>query len=380
MVVNHLLKWIDTARVPQRSAAAAALARVYIGSQIGFEDRCAAEAALTFLLDDPSAKVRLALAEVLSLSSKAPPQIVGALADDQPEIATLVLTRSPLFSDHELIDRVACGGEHVQRAIAERSRVAKSVAAAIAEVGSGPACLALLRNEGADIASVSFHRIADRHGHSARIREAMLYDSRLPADSRHLLLLRLGEVLSGAPLVRASMGQARAERVAREACLRASLTLIEKTRIDEHGALVEHLRLAGHLTPGFLVRVVASGKIDFFGSVLEALTGQDQARVQALLIGGREGALTALLRKAGIAATVHGVLIRALKVWREVANGKRLAGTQEVSWLMLKEINAAPGQSGPEPRHVDLAALIRSIHLDALRANARGHALAITAA
>jgi hypothetical protein len=176
------------------------------------------------------------------------------------------------------------------------------------------------------------------------------------------------------------MGQARAERIARDACLRASLTLIEKTRIDEHGALVEHLRLAGHLTPGFLVRIVASGKIDFFGAVLEALAGQDQARVQALLVSGREGALTALLRKAGITGTVHGVLIRALKVWREVANGKCIAGTQEVSWLMLKEINAAPGQSGPMPQHVDLAALIRSIHLDALRANARGHALAITAA
>jgi len=380
MVVNHLLKWIDTARVSQRSAAAEALARVYIGAELDFEDRCAAEAALTFLLDDPSAKVRLALAEVLSLSHKAPPQIVSALASDQPEIAALVLTRSPLFSDHELIDRVASGDDNVQRAIAERAQVAMPVAAAIAEVGCCTACLALLRNDGADIASLSFRRIADRHGHSARIREAMLSDRRLPADSRHLLLVRLGEALQGAPLVRALMGQARAERVLRDACLRASLTLIEKTRIDEHGALVEHLRFAGHLTPSFLVRVVASGKIDFFGSVLEALTGQDQGRVQALLVSGRESALTALLRKAGISGAVHGVLISALKVWRDVANGKRIAGTQEVSWLMLKEINAAPGQSGPKPHHVDLAALIRSIHLDALRANARGHALSITAA
>ena len=380
MVVNHLLKWIDTARVAQRSAAAEALARVYIGSPLDFEDRCAAEAALTFLLDDPSAKVRLALAEALSLSHKAPPQIVSALAGDLPEIAMLVLTRSPLFSDHELIDRVAAGDDHVQRAIAERASVSMPVAAAIAEVGTITACLALLKNDGADIASLSFHRIADRHGHSAHIREAMLSDRRLPADSRHLLLVRLGEALSGAPLVKALMGQARAERITREACLRASLTLIEKTGIDEHRALVEHLRLSGHLTASFLVRVMAQGKIDFFGSVLEALTGHDQGKVQALLVRGREGALIALLRKAGISDAIHGVLVRALMVWRDVANGKRIAGTQEVSWLMLKEIDAAPGQPGPKPQHVDLASLIRSIHLDALRANARGHALAITAA
>ena len=78
MVVNHFLKWIDTARVSQRAAAASALAHTYLTADLGFEDRCAAEAALTFLLDDPSAKVRLALAEALSLSRHAPMQIIAA--------------------------------------------------------------------------------------------------------------------------------------------------------------------------------------------------------------------------------------------------------------------------------------------------------------
>jgi uncharacterized protein (DUF2336 family) len=53
-----------------------------------FEDRCAAEAALTLLLDDASSKVRLALAEVLSMSQHAPLQIINALASDQPEVAS----------------------------------------------------------------------------------------------------------------------------------------------------------------------------------------------------------------------------------------------------------------------------------------------------
>jgi hypothetical protein len=50
-----------------------------------------------------------------------------------------------------------------------------------------------------------------------------------------------------------------------------------------------------------------------------------------------------------------------------------VAGVQEVSWLMLKELE---GQSAEG----DLAGLVKSIHLDALRENARGHALAIAAA
>ena len=99
MVVGHFLKWVHTARVQERAAAAAALARAYIDRELPFEDRCAAEAALTLLLDDVSAKVRLAMAEVLSLSHHAPVQIISALASDQPEVAGLVLARSPLLTD-----------------------------------------------------------------------------------------------------------------------------------------------------------------------------------------------------------------------------------------------------------------------------------------
>ena len=104
-----------------------------------------------------------------------------------------------------------------------------------------------------------------------------------------------------------------------------------------------------------------------------ALTGQSEQRVRSLLAGGNDVALQALFTSAGLSPGMHGVMLRALKVWREVANGKRVAGVQEVSWLMLREI-------GGQQAAGDLATLIKSIHLDALRQNARGHALAIAAA
>jgi uncharacterized protein (DUF2336 family) len=373
MVVSHFLKWIYTAKVAQRAAAAAALARAYIDADLPFEDRCAAEAALTFLLDDASSKVRQAMAEALSMSRHAPIQIVTALAADQPEVAGLLLARSPLLTDADLIDRVAGGARATQVLIANRSIVSMSLSAAIAEVGEADACAALLGNSGAEIASLSFRRMAERHGHVPAVREALIADPRLPADCRHMLLVKLGEALKGSPLVLALMGQARAERLMRDACVKASVTLIEGTRGEEHAALVEHLRLRGDLTPGFIVRTLAHGKVDFFGSVLVALTGQAEQRVRGLLAGGHDTALNALFGKAGLSATTHRILIRALKVWREVANGKRVAGVQEVSWLMLKDLG---GQSAEG----ELASLVKSIHLDALRENARGHALAIAAA
>ena len=156
--------------------------------------------------------------------------------------------------------------------------------------------------------------------------------------------------------------------------------MIDGTGAAELGALVEHLRLRGDLTPGFVVRAVAMGKIDFLGAVLVSLTGQASERVRALLTSGRDAALTALFNAARLPAATHAAILTALHVWREVAIGKRLAGTQEVTWLMLKAIGAAPGQPGPTEETRELATLLKAIHLEELRANARGHALAIAAA
>jgi uncharacterized protein (DUF2336 family) len=373
MVVSHFLRWVCTARVSERASAASALARAYVNSDLPFEDRCAAEAALTLLLDDASSKVRLAMAEALSMSRHAPLQIISALASDQPEVAGVVLARSPLLTDADLINRVAGSPQVTQKLIADRPAISMALSAAIAEVGEAEACAVLLANSGAEIASLSFRRMAERHGHVPLVREALISDARLPADCRHMLLVKLGEMLKTSPLVKALMGTARADHVMRDACVKASVTLIEGTRQEEHAALIEHLRLRGDLTASFLIRTIAHGKVDFFGSALVALSQQSEQRVRTLLACGHDVALQALFRSAGLAAATHAVILRALKIWREVANGKRIAGVQEVSWLMLREIG---GQSAEG----DLAALVKSVHLDALRENARGHARAIAAA
>ncbi len=109
--------------------------------------------------------------------------------------------------------------------------------------------MALLDNPSADIASLSFRRMAERHGDIAPLREALLGDSRLPSDCRHMLLVKLGDALKSSPLVIAMMGAARAERVTREACVKASLTLIDNTPPAEFAALVEHLRICAAISP-----------------------------------------------------------------------------------------------------------------------------------
>src|SRR5215216_1962756 len=181
MIVRHFLQWVRTAAAGERADATSALARTLLYSDLSADDRIAAEGALVMLLDDPSPLVRRAMAEALAASPDAPPSVIMALAADQPQIASLVLERSPLLLDTDLVDSVGCGDTVTQSAIARRPDLPRSVAAAIAEVGTPDACLALMDNDSAEIASFSLDRMVERHGHLARSAKPCCHATTFPA-------------------------------------------------------------------------------------------------------------------------------------------------------------------------------------------------------
>lgn len=378
MIFSHFLRWVEEAPATKRRHAAAALARAWLKSDLTGDERIAAEAALVRLAEDPSPKVREALADALSLSVNAPAQIIAMLAGDQIEVAAIVLARSPLLSDAELVDRVALGGDAVQQLIASRPRLSAQVSAALAEVGGLSACLILLNNGGASIASVSFRRLAERLGHEPQLRGALLRDPRLPAQCRHLLLRKLGEALQAMDIVAACVGSGRAAAVTEDACLQATLDLADELSADELPALVEHLRLCGALTTALVIRAAAFGKIDLFAAILVGLSGRRTGQVRAVLVNGRASLVASLLRAAGLADATHPPLIAALQAWRDVAVGRISAGPRQVSLAMLEA--AAPASAIMSHANDDLAALLQAIHLDAMREDARERALEIAAA
>jgi uncharacterized protein (DUF2336 family) len=120
MIVRQFLQWVRTAEATDRAEASSALARAYLYSDLSDDDRAAAEGAMILLLDDPSPLVRYALADALAVSADAPAAVVHALINDQPDIATIVLERSPLLLDSDLVDAVAVGGAEMQCSIARR--------------------------------------------------------------------------------------------------------------------------------------------------------------------------------------------------------------------------------------------------------------------
>ncbi len=317
MIVRQFLQWVRNAPTGERAEATGALARAYLYSDLSEDDAAAAEGAMLMLLDDPCPLVRRALADALAASPAAPPAVIYALTADQPQIAAPVFALSPLFVDADLVDAAAMSGTAVQEAIAGRAALPRAVAAAIAEVGSAESCLVLLENPDADIPPFSLHRIVERYGHLAAIREPLLAREDLGAATRHVLVSKLSEVLARFVAGREWLDSDYALRVAREACEKVAVALAAETPDGEVRPLIRHLRESGQLTAGLILRALLSGNVVMFEEALAELADMSVARVSGLIHDSGFAGLRALFDKAGLPASTYPAFKEAVEAMRE---------------------------------------------------------------
>jgi uncharacterized protein (DUF2336 family) len=317
MIVRHFLDWVRTAPAGKRAEATAALARAYLYSDLSPDDAAAAEGAMLILLDDASPLVRRALADALAASPSAPPAVMLALAADQPQIAAPVLALSPLFVDADLVDAVATGDGEVQIAIASRAALPSPVAAAIAEVGSAEACLVLTENADAEIATFSVDRIVERFGHLAAIREALLARDDIAPATRLTLVAKVSETLVGFVAARRWLDVDHAQRIAREACEKATVTLAAAAPSIQIRPLIRHLRASGQLTAGLILRALLSGNVALFEEALAELTDMPVERVSNLIHDSGNAGLRALFDQAGLPSSTYPAFKEAIEAMRE---------------------------------------------------------------
>ncbi|MGE7369433.1 DUF2336 domain-containing protein [Neorhizobium sp. NPDC001467] len=319
MIVQAFLRWAETARPADRAKAAHALVRGYLAAPVQDEKRQAAVMALTHLLDDPSPVVRGALAEAVADSPDAPRGMVMSLAEDQPLIASTVITRSPVLTEIDLVDLVGRGSAVTRALVASRPHLSRGVAAAVAEVAGGAEVLLLLENQTASITRFTLKRIAERHGHHADVRNILLERDELGADARHLLVGHVSDALASSSLMRTTLTAARIDYVTREASDAATVAIAGTVRHHDIAGLVEHLRQQGRLTPAFLIHILCGGKVDFFSGAICNLSGLEDQRVRSILATGRMHAVRALFEAAGLDRSIAMVFVEAVLLWREAA-------------------------------------------------------------
>ncbi|MBY5815856.1 DUF2336 domain-containing protein [Rhizobium leguminosarum] len=370
VIVEAFLRWIETAKTGDRARAANALGRAYLQSEMSTDERAAAEMAMTFLLDDPSPRVRLALAEAIAWSPDAPRNLILSLAEDQPEVACHAVTCSPLLSDADLVDLAARGNGATRMLIAARAHVTRPVSAALAEVGDEEELLCLLENDGAVISSLSLKRIAERLGDCCDIRNLLLDRCDLPADARQLLTQHVSNALVGLPLAQAAIGLQRLQRISREATEAAIVSIAGDIAPREIPDLVQHLRLNGRLTPSFLMHALCAGKVDFFAGAIVDLTGCGERRVRSILATGRMHAVRALYESAGLPRDISVIFVEATMLWRDAARKAPGSVLGNVCGLLLEKFrhHDAHGAIG------ELLDMVEKLHVNEQRQSARVYA------
>lgn len=369
MIVGQFLLWARQAPPGHRAEAVGALARAYLYSGLSPQDRWEAESAMTAILDDPSALVRRALAENLASSPEAPRHLIVALASDASDIACLVLGRSPLLADCDLVDCAALGDTRVQTAIAERATVSASVSAALAEIGSVSALTALAANRGASIADFSLARIVERHGRDPWLRETLLARPDLPVEISQAIAATLGDVLGNFVVACGWLTGERSQRVVREACERTTVSLSHAAPEDDVARLVAHLRRSSQLTPGLILRAILSGGIGFAEAAFADLSGLPVRRVGAILREARGGPFRALYAKARLPASLEPAFEASLMAQRDSDDARPAAGARLCRQTVERALLACADLPYEEAGR--LLALLRRFESEAARDDAR---------
>ncbi|HEY8064173.1 MAG TPA: DUF2336 domain-containing protein [Methylosinus sp.] len=378
MNVRNFLQWAQTAPTALRVDGAGALARAYLVSDLAPAMKREAETALAGLLDDPSPLVRRALAKVFASAPNAPHSIVSALANDQSDIAAMVLARSPLLSESELIDCAAVGDVFSQSAIALRAHVPTGLASAIAEIGACEALISLAVNPGAELPAFAMRRMIERFGDDAQLREALLGRPFLPAAVRVDLVEATAASLASFVLDRDWLSPERTRRIMQEARDKANVVIASSSE-DVEGRrgvrmLVGHLRRKARLTPSLALRALLSGNRALFEATLAELSGVDEEKVAGLTRDFDGAGFAALYARAGMPANLLPAYRAALEAQRAFGYGAAASGARlslaRLSLAMVQRVLTSCDEinSGELDR---LMALLRRFEAEALREDAR---------
>ena len=373
MFVERFIGWIDTAGDKEKAAATNALGRAFLISPMSEDERDAAEAAMTVLLDDPDVNIRLALADAFGHSDQAPRHIVLALADDVPSVSVPLLGKSPVLLECELNNFIKKGYAEQQFAIACRDYIAHSTCTLIAKHGPQDVCLAMLLNIGAHISGDAFNQIAERHGDNNDVRSCLLAREDVPMTARIMLIEKYA--LSLLPKAKEETEHETNKRLTemQEACDKATITFAAQVNEQELCEIVDALIATARLNTGFLLRAICMGNIALFANALSALANVPLDRVERVLADDRRKTFAAIYQRSDLPAAAFSVFHFAICSWRTVLLKKSNTDSASLCYFVTRDTlanyQATENESGPI---VDqLLLLLRRICTHAARESAR---------
>ncbi len=320
MFVDQFSAWSAEAGSDDRAGAIAQLAETWLDDRIDDSDRKSTEQVFTLYLDDPSPKVRVALAEAIAPHEHAPRRLIWALMQDIPQVSAVIFQHSPILRAADLLHIIEHGDAAVQAAVASRHDLGADLVRALVSQGAPEAAVALLQNLSVQLSPALKHDLAVRLRDDADLRGELLDDPDLLPHTRHLLVSSVSAALLAFNSDRGWIDQNRLRVAALDASGKSAVDIAATTPFANMMEYARHLREAGELTPAVLVRAICSGNSTLFEAGIALLSRTSLKRVQSIIESGRLSAFKALYAKTGLPKSVYPVFAAAITIWRKPGN------------------------------------------------------------
>ena len=295
----------------ERGRAAHLAAQAYLLHTGPADEHAALYAALIGFLDDPSVRVRGALAYGLLHATDAPRPILLALLQDSEVIARAVAQYSPALIDADLIGLVRMAGVTMLSAVALREHISARVAQALIAREVWPVTLTILQRPDVPVPVELLASLAAQRGLAdAEIRGALLDRDDLPAGARLALVEASVAALRGARIVAGAVAAPRLDRLFRDTMDNALTAIGESEAASGGTPFASELVATERVSARVMLHAVVNGHVMFFADCLSALAETPREKVFTILETGSRPALNALLSRCGFGAAVSNLIAR----------------------------------------------------------------------
>ncbi|MEO6014086.1 MAG: DUF2336 domain-containing protein [Devosia sp.] len=295
----------------ERGQAAHLAAQAYLMHTGPADEHAALYAALIGFLDDPSVRVRAALAYGLLHAIEAPRPIILALLQDSEIISRAVAQYSPALIDADIVGLVRKAGLVMLTAVALRERISARVADALIARNEPTVTLRILPRDDIPVPGALMTKLATEQGvGDAEIRGALLGRSDLPAGARLVLVEAAVAALREARIVKGAIAAPRLERLLRDGMDTALTAIGEGEAVVGESPFAAELIATDKVSARVMLHAVVNGHVLFFADCLSALAATPREKVFTLLETGSRPALNALLARCGLGEAVRNLIAR----------------------------------------------------------------------
>ena len=324
----------------ERGRAAHIAALAFLSHSGPADEHAALYASLIGFLDDPSVRVRGALAYGLLHAAEAPRPVLLALLQDSPVISRAVAQYSPALVDADLMVLMRSADEPMLLAVAQRERLSARVIEALVAAGGRTLALKILGRE-ENLPAELLARIASKHGaDDAEVRGALLARNELPPASRLLLVQSVAAALRGTRIVAGAVAALRLERILRDATDTALTGIGEAEAAAGRAPYAADMVESDRVSTRVLLHAIVQGHVLFFADCVAELAETPRDKVFTLLEHGSRAALNALFIRCGLNEAVRNMLARLISHARAADLADDLAARHFVVTALTEELIA----------------------------------------